>query len=388
MLPAELGLAALVLAAGLGLPPSPAAQAKDPAGDRAPITLDALDDPTALEARLRDALATPDGARRLAIAGGSVRLGDATVAAGEAVEGDLLVIGGAAEIAGRLRGDLVTLDGDAVVRPGAVISGDVLTLGGAVRDEGGEILGEVRTLLGPRPAAAAADPEEGGALAATGRRVAGLVGVFLTLCALGFALVLFGRPQLEVVSDAVSHAFGRAFLAGLVGQILVLPTFGVLVAGLILSVVGILLLPFVAIVFALLVLAATLIGYLGVAHAMGETYTRRRLAQGAPIGSANSYRYVLGGLAALGGLWAAWALFGWVPLAGNLVWGVAAVVTWLLGTTGFGAALLTRGGLRGQLGGRLIPPESLTDEFLWATPQFGVTAGRRTGPPGAPAGGA
>ena len=77
-----------------------------------------------------------------------------------------------------------------------------------------------------------------------GRRLAGVFGVFLTLGALGFGLVMFGRPNLEVVSDTVSHSFGRAFVTGLLGQILVLPTFGMLIVGLILSVAGILLLPF------------------------------------------------------------------------------------------------------------------------------------------------
>jgi hypothetical protein len=203
--------------------------------------------------------------------------------------------------------------------------------------------------------------------------------VFLTLTVLGFGLVMFGRPNLEIVSDTVSHSFGRAFLTGLLGQILLLPTFGMLVVGLILSVAGILLLPFAVAVFALLAVVAIVGGYLAVAHAMGETYVRRRMALGIVIGSPNSYRYLLIGLAALGCLWLAWALFGWVPVAGTLIWGAAFFVTWLLGTTGFGAALLSRAGIKENFAGRILPPEALTDEYLWATPQFGVPAGRRPG---------
>ena len=75
----------------------------------------------------------------------------------------------------------------------------------------------------------------------------------------------------------------------------------------------------------------------------------------------------------------AWALFGWVPVAGILIWGAAFFVTWLLGTAGFGAALLSRAGIKENFAGRLLPPEALTDEYLWATPQFGVPAGRRPG---------
>jgi hypothetical protein len=68
-----------------------------------------------------------------------------------------------------------------------------------------------------------------------------------------------------------------------------------------------------------------------------------------------------------------------VPVAGELIRGAAILVTWLLGTAGFGAALLSRGGVRGNFAGRIIPPEALTDEYLWATPQFGVPAVRRPG---------
>ena len=346
-----------------------------------PIDLSDLSRPTIVEARLRSALERDDGTRRLTVAGGRARQGDFSLGSSEDLQGNLLVVDGDADVYGSLRGNLVTVDGDVVVHPGAVVSGDVLTLGGEGRDEGGEIGGEVRTLQSaPRQA-----PVAGEAAATLSpfesvlRRGAGVLGVFLTLCALGFGLVMFGRQNLEVVSDTVSHSFGRAFVTGLLGQILLLPTFGMLVVGLILSVAGILLLPFAVAVFAMLTVIAVVGGYLAVAHAMGETYTRRRMAMGVVVGSANSYRYLLVGLLGLASVWAAWALFGWVPIAGSIVWGAAFFVSWLLGTAGFGAALLSRAGIKENFAGRLLPPEALTDEYLWATPQFGVPAGRRPG---------
>jgi GNAT superfamily N-acetyltransferase len=190
---------------------------------------------------------------------------------------------------------------------------------------------------------------------------------------------MFARQPLEVVSDTIAHSFGRAFLVGLLGQILLLPTFGMLVVGLILSVAGILLLPFAVVVYGLLVVVAILGGFLAVAHAMGERYTRRQLAMGAAIMSANSYRYVAVGLIGVTALWAVWVLFGWVPVAGTLVFATALLVTWLLATVGFGAALLSRAGFREEFAGRLLPAEALTDEYLWATPQFGVPAQKRPG---------
>ena len=344
------------------------------------IDLSDLSQPTVVEDRLRTAF-QPGGELKLTIPGGTARRGDYSVGSGESLSGHLLVVDGNADVYGTLRGNLVTVKGDVVVHPGGVVAGDILTLGGEVHDRGGEIGGEVRTLrsasiLSP---AGTAESEKLTPVQSVLRRVAGVLGVFLTLSVLGFGLVMFGRQNLEVVSDTVSHSFGRAFVTGLLGQILLLPTFGMLVVGLILSVAGILLLPFAIAVFAMLVVVGVVGGYLAVAHAMGETYTRRRMALGMIISSPNSYRYLLVGLMALASLWAAWALFGWVPVAGSIVWGAAFFISWLLGTAGFGAALLSRAGIKENFSGRLFPPEALTDEYLWATPQFGVTAGRRPG---------
>jgi len=344
------------------------------------IDLSDLSQPTVVEDRLRTAL-QPGGELRLTIPGGTARRGDYSVGSGESLGGHLLVVDGNADVYGSVRGNLVTVKGDVVIHPGGVVAGDILTLGGEVRDRGGEIGGEVRTLrsaamLSP---ATRAESEKLTPVQSVLRRLAGVLGVFLTLSVLGFGLVMFGRQNLEVVSDTVSHSFGRALVTGLLGQILLLPTFGMLVVGLILRVAGILLLPFAIAVFAMLVVVSVVGGYLAVAHAMGETYTRRRMALGVIISSPNSYRYLLVGLMALASLWAAWALFGWIPVAGSIVWGAAFFISWLLGTAGFGAALLSRAGVKGNFSGRLFPPEALTDEYLWATPQFGVPAGRRPG---------
>jgi hypothetical protein len=361
-------------------PPRPRPQSIPSGGPS--IDLNDLSRPDLIESQLGAALQPDRGDVRLTVPGGTARRGNFSLGSAETLNGNLLVIEGTADVHGTLRGNLVTVKGDVVVHPGGVVSGDVLTLGGDVRDDGGEIGGEVRTLksttlLSPAPKA---QTEVSTPFETVLSRIAGVLGVFLTLSVLGFGLVMFGRQNLEIVSDTVSHSFGRAFFTGLLGQILLLPTFGMLVVGLILSVAGILLLPFAVAVFAMLTVVAVVGGFLAVAHAMGETYTRRRMALGIVIGSPNSYRYLLVGLLALASLWAAWALFGWVPVAGTIIWGTAFFVSWLLGTAGFGAALLSRAGIRENFAGRLLPPEALTDEYLWATPQFGVPAARRPGP--------
>jgi hypothetical protein len=356
----------------------PRPQAIPAGGDT--IDLSDLSRPTVVEDRLRSALQSSEGELRLTVPGGAAQRGDFSLGSSQVHNGHLLVVDGNADVRGQLQGNLVTMRGDVVLHSGGIISGDVLTLAGEVRDAGGEIGGEVRTLGPPTGLTAAkAGPEALTPLQSILRRGAGALGVFLTLAVLGLGLVTFGRQNLEIVSDTVSHSFGRAFVTGLLGQILVLPTFGMLVVGLILSVAGILLLPFAVAIFAMLTVIAVVGGFLALAHAMGETYTRRRMAQGVVVSSPNSYRYLLVGLLALSSLWAAWALFGWVPVAGSIIWGAAFFVTWLLGTAGFGAALLSRAGVKENFAGRLLPPEALTDEYLWATPQFGVPAARRPG---------
>jgi len=345
------------------------------------ISLRDLSAPTKLEPQLARVLrASTEPGFAVTVPGGEARVGDFSIGSGESREGDFLIVNGDADLYGRLTGNLVTVGGDITLHPGAYVSGSVLAYGGEVEDAGGQVTGEIQTLGTVDSAAAAVEP-----VAATPpiihalRNVAGLAGIFLTLLCIGFGLVLLGKPNLEIISDTVTHTFGRSFAVGVLAQVLAIPTFGVLILGLILSVVGILLVPFAAIAYVLVLLAALLAGALAVVHAIGETYTRRRLAQGVLLGTPNSYRYVLTGLAGMVLLWSGWAAFGWVPVLGWIAFGAAALVTWMLMTVGLGAALLSRIGLAGHFAGRFISPETLTDEYLWATPQFGVPAARRPG---------
>ena len=343
------------------------------------IDLSDLSDPNGLSALLRTAARLRGEALRITVPGGRAHVGHFIVGSREQLDGHVLVIRGDADVYGTVQGNLAAVEGSVVVHPGAVVTGDVLAVAGQVRDLGGEIRGQIRTVDAPRrPATPPAQGEAApSAWLVMARNAAGVLGLFLTLMLVGIGLVLFARPPLEVVSDTVLHSFSRSLIVGLLGQVLILPTFGMLVVGLVLSVAGILLVPFAVIVFALLLILAVLGGFLAVAHAMGETVTRRRLARGASIATANSYRYVIVGLAGVMALWLAWVLFGWVPLAGTLIFATAALVTWLLATVGFGASLLSRAGFREHFAGRLLPAEALTDEYLWATPQFGVTAVKR-----------
>jgi hypothetical protein len=54
-------------------------------------------------------------------------------------------------------------------------------------------------------------------------------------------------------------------------------------------------------------------------------------------------------------IWLPAILLGWVPVVGSVLTLVALAVTWALATTGFGAAVLTRGGVRTTFGRRFHP---------------------------------
>lgn len=334
-----------------------------------------LDQPADVERTLRSALGKPLSTTRLTVTNGAARLGHYSVGSDETLHEHLVVLEGDAEVHGHVDGNVVTLDGDVTVFPGGSISGDVLAIGGKVHRIGNGVITGTRQELDvatPPPAPASIGSQ-------IGRRTAGLAGLLLTLVVLGLGLVTFGRPNLEIVSDTVVHSFARSFLAGVLGQVLVLPTFGMLVIGLALTIAGALLLPFAIVMFGVLVVVTALGGLLAIAHAMGEHLTRRRMARGVAL-SPNAYRYVMTGLGTIGAIWLAWALFGWVPIAGTLMLLAAGLTTWALATVGFGAALLSRGGAREHFAGRLIAPEMMTDEYLWATPQFGVPAVKRPPP--------
>lgn len=319
-----------------------------------------------------------------AVRSSPMHLGDFTVAAGELVEGSVVVFKGNADIRGQVGGSVVALYGDVVYHRGAVIGGNAVSVGGSVQDMGGTVRGDIKTVseseleqvdVGEIDVRVDVDePASRSALDRLFQDVQNVVAVFIALAMIGFGSVFFGRRYLEVVADTASHSFGRSLVVGLLGQLLVLPTFAMLVVGLVCTIVGILLLPFAAVAYVIGACLAVIVGYLAVAHAVGETFARRRMAHGAFVRAPNAYGYLFTGLVGLLGLWAAAALFGWAGPVVILLRIVAVIATWLAGTVGFGAVLLSRGGLRETFAGRHMG--EMSDEYLWATPPATPTAER------------
>jgi hypothetical protein len=350
-----------------------------------------LGDIAALDTLARQLAAIDESDVAEALRSDYVRLGAVTVRAGQRIDGNLVVFRGDADVWGSVTGSVIAVFGNVTHHHGASIGKDAVSVGGEVLDKGGTVDGDARIIS--REDLAAADLEDVESPAAIAARpgrpmsavdavftdVRNVVAVFVACAMLGFGIVFFGRRHLEVVADTTTHSFGRSLTVGLLGQLLLLPTFAMLIVGLALTLVGILLIPFAMVAFMAAVTVALVGGYLAVAHAVGETFTRRRMAHGAFVRAPNAYGYLFTGLVGLLGLWAAAALTGWMgPVV--LVFRIAAIiVTWLAATTGFGAVLLSRGGLRETFAGRHAG--ELSDEYLWATPPATPTAARMKSDP-------
>lgn len=202
------------------------------------------------------------------------------------------------------------------------------------------------------------------AWAQIGHGIASLLGAFAALAALGFGFTYFAPRQLEVVADTAIKSFSRSFFTGLFAQPLVPVVFGLLMLGLALTIVGIITLPVAAVAALAVLVVAGLGGYLALARAAGELYLRRRMALGTYAGSPDAFRFLIYGVGALLMIWAPAALFSWIPVAGPAFVLLASLVTWGAATVGFGAVILSRGGVVGTFGRPAVL--ELTDEHLWA----------------------
>jgi hypothetical protein len=212
-------------------------------------------------------------------------------------------------------------------------------------------------------------PEWFSPLRHVGRGVAGVLSMLVTfavLFGLGFATVFFGgRPYLEAVADATRHATTRSFLVGLAASFLVVPAFVLGIVVLAVSIIGIPVLLVWIPAFPLAVVLGTLLGYLAVAHGVGEALAEKRFYGGDWFSRANSYYYLLTGLGLLLVLFIAANVIEmagpWLGFIQGILVFLGVVLTWAAATTGFGAVLITRAGSRPLPGRRGAESEIYAD---------------------------
>ena len=321
------------------------------------------------------------------LAGRQVYTRDHEIPAGTVVDGKITMLSGDLTVRGRVRGDVMALDGDVILARGGVVDGDVHLLDGELHLDGGRLLGEVRQLRGPlpeqllRPGAAVFEatefpaPPRTSIIGVVTTGAMNLLATFVGLMFVGIGIMFFAPRQLEAVADTAWHSFGRSFLAGLFAQPLLVPLLALLVGGLTVTIVGILLVPFAIAAFAAVLFISVTAGYIAIARTVGEIYVRRRIAKGLNIEGWLTYRYLLFGLMGVLAIWIPPVLFGWVPIAGTVMVIIAALLTWILATAGLGAMLLSRGGVRGTVVRRI--DRALEDRDLWE-PSY-IAEPRRSG---------
>jgi hypothetical protein len=313
----------------------------------------------------------------------SFLIGGRTVSAGETVRGVIAVARGPLEVRGRVEGNALALHGDIVVQPGGVITGDAVAIGGHVRARGGIVGGDIKSVSGLFPISSGSGRAEAVGAGATWQAIKVVLGWFAILLVIGIGVLVFAEPALDSVVEALHQRFGRAFWYGLLAQLATIPALLVILLALVLTVVGILLIPFAVVAYVVALAGLLTLGFLAVARFTGAALartpitTRARSGPGVPARGA-SLRPLIVGLVFYLGLWLAAAAFTWSPLIGSILRAAALAVTWVAVTLGLGAVVASRLVAWRPQSARAAAPGA-ADPMVWQTPTpvTGVAAARR-----------
>ena len=302
----------------------------------------------------------------------SVTAGPRSIAAGVTVHGTV-VAQGPVDVIGRVEGSVVSLSGDVTVHHGGVITGDALAVGGRVNADSGVVSGEMRSVA-TLPALLAAAP-----LVAEARSPAQLtmdsvriVSVtFGVLLIIAVGVLLFAGRNLDEVVATIRQRFAHVFWIGLLGQVCLLPALAVLLLALALSLIGILLIPFAVVAYAIACAGLLTLGFLAVARLVGGAVWRSP-------GDGDRTRALFGlaiGIGVFFALWMVAALLTWAPLAATVMRAAALAATWAAMTLGLGAALQSRAGSHRRVAAGKRPVELAA--WQTPTPVAGIVAARR-----------
>lgn len=309
-------------------------------------------------------------------------VGDREIAAGSVVNGPIAVAG-TLRVAGTIEGDAFSYRGDIVVLDGGHVTGSAIALMGQVRPSGGQVDGEVRAIGGDYTSGAAVVASRG-----LGDNVALTLGWTAIVLTVGLGLLVFGGDKLDAVGRAVDEQFGRAFLVGVGATIAIAPALVLLVVGLVLTLLGILLVPFAIVAYVLAVIGLVTLGFVAAASVTGSSLVRGNdtlSERGAAL------RALVTGIAFYFGLWFVAALLTPWPTAASIVRVIAFAATWAAATVGLGATILTRAGTRSSHrpafepvvrtpiapDSPAVPASAPQSQWETPTPVSGVVAARR-----------
>jgi hypothetical protein len=208
--------------------------------------------------------------------------GNVQVVAGEIIDGDVVAVGGSADVNGEVNGDVVAIGGNLDLGPEANVDGDAVVIGGVLRrNPSARVRGEIQEI-----GFGAGGP--GGWRWPTG----GMPGMFfgsmtdrffalvsttarlVVLCFLVALVLVFARGYTEQVGVRAVEEPVKAGLVGLLIQLLFLPALCVTIIVMVVTIIGIpllLLVPVALLAFILLLL----IGFAAVVYDVGRLISTR-----------------------------------------------------------------------------------------------------------------
>ncbi len=333
----------------------------------------------------------------------SIHIGeDVVVAEDETIEGNIIVVDGDLTVNGTIEEDVVIVGGSITVRDGGDVHGDIRLVdsryfgidesaleGRVIRVDSDdsdfdlsadfgdfgdledledlkdrirdEIRSELRHEL--RDVGRGFSP-----FLAVGRGVAEVMGdliSFLILSLIALGVVYFAKDNLEVVADTARWNPMRAGMVGLAGAFLVLPTWLLGCVALVVSVVGIVALPFWLLLFPIAVALGAGLGFLAAAKNIGEWVAEREISGLEWIQPTNTFYAVVTGVGTVLAFSLAANVLDIVPFFGffsGLIAMLGSMITVAALLVGFGAVLLTRGGRQAEFYGGGDP---FGDEPAW-----------------------
>ncbi len=299
-----------------------------------------------------------------------------TVDSNQHLSGDVASWHGPLEIRGTVDGNAVAIGSDVVLLPGGHVRGDALSVGGQVRMAGGIVDGESRSISAFSVGALAG--EQLTPMQRLKRSLSLAVACYLILVAMALAVAFGARTHLETIASTIRTDFSRSFLFGLLGEAAAVPLFLLSMIALAITLVGILLIPFAAVAFALGVLGASALGFLAMCLLLGDASMRGEsvVRDPRPVIS-----HLIAGLSIFLVLWLLAGGASFMGIAGSVLRLLAFLSTWIAATVGLGATILTRAGTRAPAAMPRVPAPPV-EEYAWQTPTpvSGVAAARRPTP--------
>lgn len=299
----------------------------------------------------------------------TIRFGGRTIEAGDTVIGPVLAAAGDLRVRGVIRGTAVAIAGDIFVEEGGSITGDAIAVLGSVVTLRGTVGGTARTFT--KSFQWLDEVEQSPApRRATGDAMSLSLGWLVITLLIGIGVLVFAGAYLDGVTDVLEQSFGRSFLVGIAGELGVIPLLLLVCAGLAVTVVGILLIPFAIVAYVLAVAGFLTLGFLSVARLAGGS-----IGGGRGEARGRALRALVFGIAIFMGIWVLAAAFQWSPAISGILRTLALALTWVAATAGFGAAILSRGGTHRDAA-KKVPVE---DSAAWQTPTpiTGVAAARK-----------